>query len=175
MPRLEAYLRLRAGAAVRRKESIRDLVQSVCVEALADLPQFEFRGEAQFRHWLCKQALHKLINKNEFYAAKKRDIGRERDPQPRPGESVASVLECYATLCTPSRVAAGAEQLREFEAAFDNLPADYREAITLSRVVGLDYATIAAQLQRSEGAVRNLVYRGLARLSAELRLPGRHE
>lgn len=170
LPRLEAYLRLQAGPAIRGKESVSDLVQSVCGEVLRDLPQFEFRGETQFRHWLCKHALHKLINKRVFYGAQKRDLKREVAPAGR-GDSEAhndSVLECYATLCTPSRHAAGREELRRFETAFDQLPQDYREAITLRRIVGLDYPEIAQAMDRSEGAVRNLVHRGLARLSALL-------
>tara|TARA_R110002096_G_scaffold213723_3_gene401216 strand:+ start:249 stop:509 length:261 start_codon:yes stop_codon:yes gene_type:complete len=81
----------------------------------------------------------------------------------------ASVMQCYATLCTPSRHAAGREDLDRFEQAFDQLPDDYREAITLKRIVGLDYAEIAKVMGRAEGAVRNLVYRGLGRLSALLK------
>lgn len=171
LPHLEAYLRLQAGAAIRRKESISDLVQSVCVAALDDLPRFEFRGEPQFRHWLCKQALHKLINKREFYGAQKRDLAREVHGAADPdvdGGGEDPLLHCYATMCTPSRHASGREQLQRFEAAFDALPDDYREAIALQRLVGLDYAEIAAVMQRSEGAVRNLVYRGLARLTSLL-------
>jgi len=170
MPQLEAYLRLQAGAAIRGKESLSDLVQSVCVEALADLSGFEFRGEPQFRHWLCKHALHKVVNKHEYYKAQKRDIAREvhHAPAADSGAVADPLLQCYATMCTPSRLASGREQLRAFEAAFDELPDDYREAITLQRIVGLDYPEIAASMQRSEGAVRNLVYRGLARLSAQL-------
>ncbi len=172
MPNLEAYLRLQAGNAVRQKEGLSDLVQSVCVEVLKDLPKFEFRGEGQFRHWLCKHALHKVINKREFYGAQKRDIAREVAPRVDADASVASVLQFYGTMCTPSRVAAGREQLEAFERAFDQLPEDYREAITLQRIVGLDYSEIATAMERSEGAVRNLVYRGLARLSALLPPPG---
>ena len=173
LPRLEAYVRLQAGAAIRKKESISDLVQSICVQVLKDLPKFEFQGLPQFRHWLCRHALHKLINKREFYGAGKRDMARERPATPGSGANttVASVLQCYATLCTPSRVASGEEQLRRFETAFDRLPDDYRQAISLARIVGLDYAEIAQSMQRSEGAVRNLVYRGLARLSGELNPP----
>jgi RNA polymerase sigma-70 factor, ECF subfamily len=170
LPQLEAYLRLQAGAAIRGKESISDLVQSVCGEVLRDLPKFEFRGEGQFRHWLCKHALHKLINKREFYGAQKRNLAREVAPAAA-GDSeanVGSVMECYATLCTPSRHAAGREELQRFEQAFDQLPDDYREAISLRRIVGLDYPEIAQAMDRSEGAVRNLVHRGLARLSALL-------
>jgi RNA polymerase sigma-70 factor (subfamily 1) len=169
LPNLEAYLRLHAGAAVRARESVSDLVQSVCVEVLRDLSRFEFRGEPQFRHWLCRQALHKIVNKQEFHAAGKRDYRREvRPDQPRSDDSMPSVLTCYASICTPSRVASGRENLARFEAAFDKLPEDYRQAITMQRVVGLDYAEIAEAMGRSEGAVRNLVYRGLARLSALL-------
>lgn len=166
---LEAYLRLQAGAVLRGKESLSDLVQSVCAQVVGDLDRFEFRGEPQFRHWLCKQALHKLINKREYYGAQKRDVAREVHAAPAADSELHDpVLQCYATLCTPSRCASGREQLQRFESAFDELPEDYREAITLQRLVGLDYPEIAAAMQRSEGAVRNLVYRGLARLSARL-------
>ncbi|MEZ6038152.1 MAG: sigma-70 family RNA polymerase sigma factor [Planctomycetota bacterium] len=172
LPQLEAYLRVQVGPALRAKESISDLVQSVCGEVLQDLAHFDFRGEAQFRHWLCKHALHKVINKREFYGAAKRDLRREVSPAMRAAADTVgqpeSVLTCYATLCTPSRHAAGREEVERFERALDQLPEDYREAILLRRVIGLDYPEIAAAMERSEGATRNLVHRGLARLSALL-------
>ena len=52
LPSLEAYVRLKAGAAVRARETLSDVVQSVCVEVLRDADRFEYRGEAEFRHWL---------------------------------------------------------------------------------------------------------------------------
>lgn len=166
LPQIEAYLRLQAGAAIRSKESISDLVQSVCGAVLRDLPRFEFRGEGPFRHWLCKHALHKLINKHAFYSAQKRTA--EPPAAPHAAQGTDSVLQCYATLCTPSRHAEGREELHRFERAFDQLPDEYREAITLRRIVGLDYGEIAQAMGRSEGAVRNLVHRGLGRLAALL-------
>jgi RNA polymerase sigma-70 factor (subfamily 1) len=169
LPWLEAYLRLHAGGALRRKEALSDLVQSVCVAALRDLRGFEFRGEPQFRHWLCQQALHKVINKREFHGAAKRDVAKEvAFDQPGTGGGSSPMLACYATLCTPSRHASGREEIARVEAAFDGLPAEHREAITLRRIVGLDYPEIAAAMGKSEGAVRNLVYRGTARLGALL-------
>ena len=93
-----------------------------------------------------------------------------RDPEreaPTPDDSQA-LLACYASLCTPSRELASAEALRRIESAFDELPEDYQEAITLYRLCGLDYAEIAERMARSEGAVRNLVYRGLSRLALRL-------
>lgn len=162
LPSLEAYVRLEAGPAVRARESLSDVVQSVCVEVLRDAEGFEYRGEAQFRHWLFRQALHKIINKQRYHTAGKRALGREAQA------ASGSFHDCYRTVITPSRDAVGRERWREFEAAFDRLPEDYREAVTLRRIVGLDYPEIAAAMERSEGAVRNLVYRGIARLSSLL-------
>ncbi|MBK8980159.1 MAG: sigma-70 family RNA polymerase sigma factor [Planctomycetes bacterium] len=171
LPALEAYIRLQAGGLVRRKESLSDLVQSVCVEVLRDAGQFEYRGDAPFRAWLCQQALHKIVNKNVFYSRQRRDAAREVDVvSPAAGDDSGSqqLSQVYATVCTPSRVAAGREQVEQFERAFDALPEDYREAIALHKVLGLSHREIAERLGRSEGAVRNLVYRGLAKLAEQL-------
>jgi RNA polymerase sigma-70 factor (ECF subfamily) len=139
-------------------------VQSVAREALGELADFQWRGEAAFKHWLYTRAQHKLQDRIKFVHAQKRDPAREVPP---PQDS-QSLLACYGTLCTPSRDVAATEALRAIEAAFDELPEDYREAITLYRLCGLDYQEIAARMQRSEGAVRNLVYRGLSRLALRL-------
>ena len=165
LPGLEGYLRLRMGPVMRAKESASDLVQSLCREVLADLSRFEYRGEAAFRHWLYAQAAHKLIDRHRVLTAEKRDPRRE---VPLDDGGSAAVLSCYGTLCTPSRMLSAKEAVASIEGAFDALPDDYKEAITLHRMVGLSHAEIAAHMGRSEGAVRNLVYRGLALLAMRL-------
>lgn len=167
VPQLLAYVRLRAGAAVLAKESLHDVVQSACREALADLDTFRYQGEAQFRGWLFTHALHKLQNKARDLHAQRRDVARERAIDADEGLSHA-----FATLCTPSRELMGREALAAFERAFTSLPDDQREAILQRRVLGLDYDEIAKQLGKSEGAVRNLVYRGVARLAELTRSDG---
>lgn len=164
LPQLQGWLRLRMGAVLRSRETPEDLVQSVAREALGELSEFEWRGEAAFRHWLYTRAQHKLQDRIKHVHAKKRDPAREVPV----GDDSQSLLDCYATLCTPSRELAAAEALRRIESAFDELPEDYREAISLYRLCGLDYAEIAERMQRSEGAVRNLVYRGLSKLAMRL-------
>ncbi|MFO1054773.1 MAG: sigma-70 family RNA polymerase sigma factor [Planctomycetota bacterium] len=166
MPALEAFVRLRLGAKIRAKESLHDVVQSVCVEVLRDAEDFEYRGEAPFRAWLFKQALHKIVNKNAFWGRDRRDVGRELAAGPAEDSGVGvDIAALYATMGTPSRVLQAREAEAAFEKAFDQLPDDYREAITLHRLAGLSHAEIAEQMGRSEGATRNLVHRGLARLS----------
>ena len=160
LPGLEAFVRLRMGAALRARSTPPDLVQSVCREVLEDLTDFEFRGEAPFRHWLYTRAENKLKEKHRFHAAQKRSVQKE---QPLPEHS--TFLPAYRTLVTPTQEVAANEAIARIERAFDALPDDYREAVTLHKLCGLSHAEIAERMDRSEGAVRNLVYRGLSRLA----------
>lgn len=162
---LRGWLRLRMGVHLRARETPEDLVQSIAREVLADLGAFEWRGEAAFRHWLYVQAQRKLVDKARFVGAERRDPARERDLQ---GTSTDGLGEAGATFCTPSGEVASQEELQRIERAFGELPEDYQEAISLQRLCGMEYADIAARMGRSEGAVRNLVHRGLSRLALRL-------
>lgn len=168
MPSLMAFVRLRAGPLVRAKESLSDLVQSVCVGVLRDAKGFRYEGQAQFRQWLATQVLHKIQNRNRHWRAGVRDARREVDAERRGDDSSDAAAECYATLCSPSKVAMGREQVAALEAEFAQLPPDQQQAVILRRIMGLDYAAIAGQLGKSEGAVRNLVYRGIAQLATRM-------
>jgi len=161
LPGLRGFIRLQAGRLLRAKESASDLAQSVCREALEDLTEFDYRGEAAFRHWLFKRAHRKILRRHEYYSAQKRDAAREH---PADASADDELLAAYRTLCTPSRELMDRQAVERIEAAMDRLPEDQRQAITLHRLVGLPHKDIASELGKTEGAVRNLVYRGLARL-----------
>ncbi len=162
LPRLRAFIRLRTGPQLRAKESQSDLVQSVCRELLNDMDDFEYRDESRFRSWLFQAALHKIIDKNRFYEMQKRDVRREEH------FTNQVVLDCYQTLSSPSNCLMRRENAAAFEEIFDTLPPDYREVITLARVVGLPHEAIAQQLDRSVPAVRVLLHRAVARLGVLL-------
>ncbi|MEO0479526.1 MAG: sigma-70 family RNA polymerase sigma factor [Planctomycetota bacterium] len=164
LPMLEAYVRVHAGQGVKRRESLTDLVQSVCGDVLAGADAFEFRGEAQFRHWLCKRALHKIVDKGRFHRAAKRDLGREESA----AEGGPQIADRAQNELTPSRILGGQEDWEALEKAFTELNDEQREAVTLKRIVGMSYSEIAESMGRTEAAVRNLVFRGLARLTSLL-------
>jgi RNA polymerase sigma-70 factor, ECF subfamily len=165
LPGLQAWLRLRMGAQLRARETPEDLVQSVAREVLGDLGDFEWRGDAAFRHWLYQKAQRKLIDKARFVQAERRDPGRE---QPIAAESQIVAGLGLAPAATPSGEVASKEEIERIERVFASLPDDYQEAISLQRLCGMGYPEIAARMQRSEGAVRNLVHRGLSRLALQL-------
>ena len=163
MPELIAFLRFKAGGVVGPRESVHDLAQSVCREMLLDLHEYE-ADEAVFRKKLFLQATRKIIDRHRYQHRAGRDPAREVGNL---GADVnaESVLGCYATICTPSRVVSAREELDRIEAAIRELPENQREAVGMSRIMGLDYRDVAAQLGCSESAARGLVARGLAKLA----------
>jgi RNA polymerase sigma-70 factor (subfamily 1) len=168
---LRAFLRLRAGAALRARLGHSDLVQSVCREVLAGRERFAFQGEAAFRGWLYTAALRKLVEHDRRLHAGVRDVRREvcLDAD---GGADAAVLQGYATATTPSMVAMGREGAAKLEQAFDELSEQHREIITLSRLAGLSHAEIGAQLGKSEENCRQLLRRALLKLALALERRG---
>jgi len=77
------------------------------------------------------------------------------------------IIDRYRYYTAEKRDAAREELLRTSR-AFEGLPPVYREVILLSRVHGVPHSEIARRLGKSEGAVRNLLYRGLGALTDRL-------
>lgn len=167
---LHAYIRLQAGDLIRRKESVSDLVQSVCCEVLQEADNFDYRGEPQFRRWLYTAALRKVIDKNRYYRAGKRDVVREVSGihVPQGSAQDSRLLRAYGDFCTPSREAIVQEELARIENAFQALPEHYREVVTMSRIWRFTNRQIAEELDKTEDAVRMLLGRALARFSSLL-------
>lgn len=172
LPAVRAYVRLRGGPRIRQHEDVSDVVQSVCRELLQSLrggAGFRYTGEATFRSWLFTAALRKLVERDRYYGADKRDAARLVNGA---GDSAApDFLACYQSLCTPSLVAIERETQQRIERGLDAMPEEQREVILLARLAGLSHAEIAEHLGRSEVAVRSILSRGLARLARFLGEP----
>ena len=165
LPGLYAFVRARAGTRLRAREATVDLVQSACYEALKDLPSSGIGDEAAFKHWFYLAAERKIVDRARYHAAAKRSPSREK-----PLASDLDLLERgYSGFWTPSRQAAAREEIERMEAALQRLPKDAQDVIVLSRIVGLPHAVIGEKTGRSEGAVRVLLHRALARLAIEMR------
>lgn len=162
LPALRAFVRLKAGPGLLAKESCSDLAQSVCRDVLENAERFRFGGEAEFRKWLFTTAMRKIADRAEHWRAGKREAARERgglDPEE---------LQGFATFHTPSQDAMGREELERVEAAFAKLAPEKQEVILMARLMGLSHKQIAAEVGKSEVAVRSMLSRALAELSAHL-------
>lgn len=161
---VRAFVRLRIDALTREKESLSDIIQSACRELISS-DAFEYQGEVAFRSYLCQAALHKIQNRRRYYMTKKRGSA-----EVKPLDCSDAQLEhIYRTsLFDPQRAAVRAEEIARLEAAFEQLPEDFRRALTMYRIVGLPVADLARHLGRTEGATRVLLSRAMARLTSIL-------
>ena len=158
VPGLRAFLRLRMGPEIRAHEQSCDLVQSVCREILVKADQFGHGGEEGFRRWLYRTAERKVADRADYLQAQKRTANLV------PLDD-AALAACYQSVCTPSQDASAREHLARVEAAFDKLSDEHREVILGAKMLGLSHAELAAQLGKSEGALRSLLFRAMARLT----------
>lgn len=160
---LRAFVRLRVGPELRARESSSDLVQSVCREVLQDAQRFRHPSESAFKSWLFTTALRKIADRAEHWRTLKRDTGREQRLASQGHDD--ALLGFYHSISTPSQHAVASEERERIERAFEELSEEQREVIVLARVAGLSRGEIAEQTGRSEGSVRVLLHRALARLS----------
>jgi len=149
-------IRCRLGAGLRTKVESADILQSVVLESMRELPRFAPRDESSLRHFL-----HVLV------ANKIRDRARGFDAQKRRGTlaMTESVEIRLADSAAPDVAYRQPERYLELERCLLRLPADMREAILLRKVEGLSSREAAEQMGRSDVAMRQLYARALARLT----------
>lgn len=165
LPNLRAYVRLKSGPALRERESHSDLVQSVCREFLQEASDLECADEPAFRAWLLRVAWHKILGRARHHRAQKRDRARE-ERAPEGGEE--SLLAAYGNICTPSRDAVAREEVARVESAFDQLSPAQRDVILEVCMQGRRHREVAAEMGKSEEALRQLLSRARARLALAL-------
>ncbi len=168
---LMAFIERQLGAGLRRKVEVEDIFQELSVEAVRSLPEAEFEHRDPFG-WLCQIAERRIIDAHRrFFGAQKRDAGREV-PLGSPGgdnsqqADIIDMLVASMTTATQALSRKGHEiQLLQ---ALATLPEDQREALRLRYVEGLPSKEIAERLGKSDGSIRVMLTRALAKLQQML-------
>ncbi|MGE0143362.1 MAG: RNA polymerase sigma factor [Planctomycetota bacterium] len=161
LPALRAFLRLKAGPAILQHESSSDLAQSVCRDILEGADRFQFGGEPEFRKWLFTTAMRKIADRHEHWQAQKRRAAAVQG-------GLDEDLSALAAIWSPSQQAMAREELEAVERSFSRLSPDKQEVILMHRLMGMSHAQIAAELGKTEVAVRSMLSRALAELGAGL-------
>ena len=147
--RVYAYISRR----VRDQATAEDLTSDVFHKALAALPRFDWRG-IPFTVWLLRIAANVVTDRWKQNA---------REVVGDPPEQI-----------TETDLAEVEHRARIFRTV-SQLPEDQQQVITMRFSEGKSIKEIAQELRRSEGAIKQLQFRGLARLRAQLtaKQPGR--
>jgi len=169
--RLRKYITKNLPADVREQHDPQDVLQDVFFEAFRRAGSFPANDSTAGLYWLITVARNRLRHLIRLRRTAKRGGGWTNfgDPAAANDSLVALLEELAVYRRTPSKSAAAREFMVAMENALDRLPQDYALVIRLRHLEGESLKTIAARMQRSEGAVEMLCNRGLAALRAELR------
>ena len=140
--RVYAFIARRVG----NREEAQDLTSEVFHQALANLRRFEWRG-VPFAAWLLRIAANAIADRWQRAARE-----RGNPPLDDPEEFNLEAIEQRATLFRLVK----------------SLPADQRRVIELRFAEEKSIREIAQELGRTEGAVKQLQFRGLQNLRARV-------
>ena len=148
-PGLVRYLRVTAGADAE------DVASETWIKAMRALPSFT-GDESSFRGWLAVIARNHLA-----------DLGRRAVRRP---EQLTGEIDELALGLADDSADLAVEQLSTAQALrlVATLPPAVAEMVALRVIVGLDVAQVARIVDRTPGAVRVAVHRGLRTLAAQL-------
>jgi len=161
-----AFIERQLGPALRRKIEVDDVFQEVSVEAVRALAEADFTHREPF-NWLCQMVEHRIIDAHRrFFGAQKRDAGREVPLGGGAADSRhAAIIDLLvASMTSPTAALSRKGHEVRLLQALAELPAEQREALKLRYIDGLPSKDIATRLGKSDGSVRVMLTRSLARL-----------
>lgn len=170
------YLSLLARAQLRPllrgKVEDSDVVQQTLLEAHRHADQFRGTTSGEQAVWLRQILVRQLANLARDHQRERRDVRRECSLEQAVEQSSAKVEAWLAAeQSSPSERADRNEQLLALASALARLSEAQREAIEMRYLQNMSLNEIAAQMERTPGAVAGLLHRGLDALREHLGEP----
>jgi RNA polymerase sigma-70 factor (ECF subfamily) len=144
----------------RSESDAADLAQAAFLKALQALPRFESRSG--FFTWLYRIAVNLALSHRRARLARDAAWEPERDPRRRAASDDQD---------DPAARCAAREEHERLGRALERLDSDFRAAVVLKDVEGLDYAAIAEILDVPVGTVKSRIHRGRLVLREHLQAP----
>lgn len=162
LPWLREHVERRLGGFLRDRGDAGDYLHDALADFLRDAPRFQVRDEAQFRGLLARVIENTLRDRNDWFRAKRRNLGRAA---PMPADSVLDLQSGTLLSSTPSRQAT-----REENRAWVRLALELLEPEDRKLILGRDYeqrqfAEIGAELGLTAAAARMRWTRAVGRLA----------
>lgn len=164
-PRLLAFVRARAGAALRARESVRDLLQEILIELVRGLGTVQYHGEPEFRAWLYSLAERRITDRARHHGREKRGARLTRSIDDS-GAGEELLLEGYSSVFSPAHALQRKEEVERLEQAFAQLAPGEREVLSLAYFCGMNSTEIGAELGITADTARKRKNRAKTRLAA---------
>ncbi len=151
---LEKFVTTRIGDHLRSRVETDDVLQDTCARAWASIGEVRWTGPDTFVRWLKGIARHVILQQAD----------RARH------DELIYLQEVRATGddVSPSRSLRREERFDRLQASLDSLSPDYREAVMLVRIEGLQIKEAARRMKRTPKAVTHLLARALKTLKDSL-------
>jgi RNA polymerase sigma-70 factor (ECF subfamily) len=165
---LLAFIERRLSAMLRRKVEPEDILQEASAEAVRTLAEIDLSQRDPFS-WLCHVAERRIVDAHRrFVGSQKRAAQREvaLDAADSSRDGLINLL--VASMTTPSQAFSRDQRHMRLLAALDELPEDQRTALRLRYLENLPSKKVAQRLGKTDGAVRVMLSRALARLQQQL-------
>lgn len=159
LPQLRCFVQRRLGRRLAARETVSDLVQSACRQAITEAGAAP-TDSSSLRQRLFRIAHHKIIDRSRHHAAAARTMDRE-DGEPPSGDPVAADP-------SPLAIASLRDDAARVERVLATLPPADRDVIVLAVVLGLPHTEIARHLDTTPTATRSRLSRALAKLALRL-------
>ncbi len=157
--------------ALRAKLGASDLVQETAADMQRDFAAFAGTTPEECFAWLRAILKHNVVDAVRGYQqSQKRDVGRETSLASR--STARHVKTRLLSDRVPADSAIRREEAAVIEAAIERLPEEYRRALRLRYWLGMSFADMAAELDRSPNTARMIWFRAVGQLQVELRAAG---
>ena len=151
--RLLVFIGARLGERLRARVEPQDILQDAYAAAWQGISQFNYSDDGAFLRWMCRIVDHRLRDANDYFTAAKRQV--QEIPQSAPTGPVTALSR--------------AEDRERLQAALTQLSGEHREVILLRYFQGLSAEETGERMQRSTGAIRNLLSRALVELGKHMK------
>jgi RNA polymerase sigma-70 factor (ECF subfamily) len=167
---IEVTIRQNLGADLAAKLEAQDLMQEVLVAAYQQIKSFAPSDEGSFRAWLKQIAENRVIDAaRKFQRIKRGGQAKELDIHRFATESLDNVWDwVFAESNPPDRPVRRQEAREAVQVCLARLPDDQRQAIIAFYFEQQDTREVARRMDRSPGALRELLRRARANLAKDL-------
>lgn len=163
--RVLGFLKRKIGVRWQGKIEPEDVLQEAYIEAYKSAGRFTYQGADSFYRWLMQIVEHRFYYQVRHWSAQKRDAGRELAARVAHRGCLTSLLDQFANESpSPSQFLRHEDAAGALLTCIARLPDDYQLAIRRLHLDQAPIATVAAELNRSEDAVRRLAGRAMEKL-----------